>query len=397
VEQLTLALGGERFIGGSLTGKAGLGADRYRYANRVASGGTVFAGGASNGWALSGFGQLEWLEARAWIVQAGLRWEGWRPDAGSAVMVLAPRASIKRFLAGGSLAIKGSLGRYSQFVHSIRDEELPLGIDIWVLAGDRAPHVLSDQVQLGVEGFIGDAWFAAAEGFYRNFRGVVTNNFAEDPNDPLDDLAHGRGRGYGADFFLERRGDGPTGSASLSLLKADRTFPDFQSGREEGSEITYPPVFDRRADLDVVLRLPLGERWDIGARWHVGSGTPYTRPRGSYAYFSPEQTAGGRLRWQGHNHEGEDEADGGSGAQSYAVVLGSRNGARLPVYQRLDFGVRRTFRPSWGRLTASLDVLNVYNQSNVLFYFYDFTKAQPVRTGFSMFPFLPTIGVEVRF
>src|SRR5690606_21737297 len=198
------------------------------------------------------------------------------------------------------------------------------------------------------------------------------------------------------DLFLERRGDGPTGSASLSLLWASRTFPDFLSGREEAVEVTYPPVFDRRADLDLTLRLPVGTAWNLGARWHVGSGTPFTRPVASYAYFSPEVTGGGGLRWQG-TPEVEREAEEDVGPRALAVVLGPRNGARLPVYHRLDVSARRTCRPSWGEVTASLDILNVYNQMNVLSYFFDYSRTPPLRTGFSMFPFLPTLGVEVRF
>jgi len=34
---------------------------------------------------------------------------------------------------------------------------------------------------------------------------------------------------------------------------------------------------------------------------------------------------------------------------------------------------------------------------NVLFYFHEFDQSPPVRSGVSMFPVLPTIGVEVVF
>jgi hypothetical protein len=33
----------------------------------------------------------------------------------------------------------------------------------------------------------------------------------------------------------------------------------------------------------------------------------------------------------------------------------------------------------------------------VLFYFYNFDRTPPTRSGISMFPVLPTIGVEVAF
>jgi hypothetical protein len=44
-----------------------------------------------------------------------------------------------------------------------------------------------------------------------------------------------------------------------------------------------------------------------------------------------------------------------------------------------------------------VDVLNMYNRRNVLFYFYQYSEVPPVRSGVSMFPLLPTFGLEVHF
>ena len=51
----------------------------------------------------------------------------------------------------------------------------------------------------------------------------------------------------------------------------------------------------------------------------------------------------------------------------------------------------------WGTFTPYLQVLNVYNQKNVLFYFYNYDKTPPTRSGITMFPLLPSIGVEASF
>ena len=48
-------------------------------------------------------------------------------------------------------------------------------------------------------------------------------------------------------------------------------------------------------------------------------------------------------------------------------------------------------------MTPYLSVINVYNQKNVLFYFFDYHASPPKRQGVSMIPFLPTIGFEVSF
>ncbi len=369
----------------------GLAGDAMEYDNLFAAGGTVFGGGAGSGWLLGGYAQVEWLDQREWTLEAGLRLDGWMPEPGNAVTELAPRFAVKRFLAGGDLALKGAVGRYTQFLHSIRDEELPIGLDVWVLAGDRAPHVISDQAQAGIEAFFGDAWQFSLEGYWRRFDGVVTFNPAEDPNDALDDLLRGHGTSWGWDLLGRRTGAGVSGWLALSWLRARRTFPDALAPLEPRPEVEYPPVFDRRVDVDVVLQFPLPRGWLGGVRWNMGTGVPFTRARAAYAYYFPRMAVDeGRLFWQG----ADDLTDTFGG---YAVHLGDRNGSRYPAYHRLDLSLRKTMTKSWGTLTPYLDVLNVYNRKNVLFYFYEYERNPPTRSGISMFPLLPTVGLEASF
>jgi hypothetical protein len=364
--------------------------ERLSYRNRFASGGTEFVGGEGEGTLLGLYAQTRWSVPTRWLVEAGVRFDGWSPDPGEETAELAPRLAVKRFLAGGDVALKLALGRYTQFVHSLRDEELPLGLDVWVLSGTRAPHVVSDQLQLGLEGYVDVDWFWSAEAYVRTFDGVATINPSDDPNTAEDDILSGEGLSYGLDVMLRKDTGAVTGWVAASLLKAERTFPDPLSPFRPVAEITYPPVFDRRLDLDIVLRYPLPRAWEGGLRWNLGTGIPYTRAIGSYAYYSPRPIQGGGLRWAGQ--------DGGGGpVGEYGVVLEPRNGSRFPTYHRLDVSARRTFRKSWGRLSPYVNVLNVYNRRNPLFFFYEYEKSPPVRSGVSMFPVLPTFGLEVTF
>lgn len=354
---------------------AGVAIDHMRYDNFAFAGGTVFGEGADRGWLLGGYVQGD-LSTGAWLLEAGMRGDVLLPGSHAAMTALQPRLAVKRFL-DADRAIKLAVGRYAQFVHSLRDEELPLGIDVWVLAGNRAPVVVSNQVQLGFEAFIGD-WFTAAEAFHRRFDGVTANNTAEDPNDPLDDLLVGRGRAHGADLQLRRESGRVRPMLALSWLKATRDFPD--------AALSYAPVFDRRLDADLVVQAMLPWRLELGARWHVGTGLPFTRPVGAYLYYEYSFIDGG---WR--------LPDEPTDTMDTAIVLGPRNAERYPVYHRLDFSVRRPSVKSWGTITPYFDVLNVYDKRNVLFYFYQYDRVPPTRAGISMFPLLPTAGVEVRF
>jgi hypothetical protein len=360
--------------------------ERLSYGNRFATGGTEFIGGAGSGWHFGSYGQARWSVPAEWLVEAGVRFDGWVPDPGSRVTEVAPRIAVKRFFNGGDAAVKVAAGRYTQFLHSLRDEELPLGLDVWVLAGARAPHVVSDQLQLGVEGYRDIDWFWSVEGYVRSFDGVATFNPSDDPNTDLDDILRGDGLSYGLDILVRKEAGSVSGWVAASLLKAERTFPDPLSPLQPQPEITYPPVFDRRLDLDLVLRYPLPRGWEGGLRWNFGTGIPYTRAIGSYAYYAPRFVQGGRFTWSG-----SDESD------EYGVVLEQRNHSRFPMYHRLDVSARKTFRKSWGTLVPYVNVLNVYNRRNPLFYFFEYERTPPVRSGVSMFPVLPTFGLEVTF
>jgi hypothetical protein len=365
--------------------QTGASIERLRYANRFVTGGTEFGGGAGSGWLLGGYAQARWSLPRAWLVEVGVRADAWSPDPGDGVVEPSPRLAMKRFFAGGDMAVKLAAGRYTQFLHSLRDEELPIGLDIWVLAGARAPHTLSDQLQVGVEGYRDIDWYWSVEGYVRRFDGVVTFNAADDPNDDTDDILPGRGLSWGADLIVRKETGDVQGWLALSFLKADRTFEDVLSPLDPRPEIEYPPIFDRRIDADLVLTYPAPWGWEGGLRWNFGTGIPYTRALGSYTYYTPRNVGDRGL-------EADDDVISGVG-----VVLGPRNAARYPLYHRLDVSFRRRFDKSWGALTPYVNLVNVYNRKNVLFYFYEYDRSPPVRSGISMFPILPTVGLEVSF
>jgi len=382
IREVALQADLERRPTGRTRWKSGLLAKRLDFDNRFTAGGTVFGESTGAGWETAVYSQINWNPNPRWLVEGGLRVDHWRPDPGDAETTVSPRFAVKRFLGDRNAAIRLAGGRYSQFLHSLRDEEIPFGIDVWVLAGARAPRLVSDQVQLGVERFFGDdAWFASLEGYYRTFDGVVTINAAEDPNDELDDLVAGDGWSYGVDLFVRRDIGTTTGWLAVSFLRTERTFPDTRSGLEPPGNQSYPPVFDRRVDIDLVLRRALGW-WGVtaGLRANFGSGTPYTPVLGQFDVYR-RRLVEGKLYF--------DEAS--------AVALGARNGARYPARHRIDVSFRKPVEKDWGRLTPYLSIVNLYNRKNVLYYFFDYDAAPPTRSGVSMIPFLPTLGVEVSF
>src|SRR5690606_33876317 len=107
------------------------------------AGGTTFYSSDGRGYLGAGYATLRLRPTDRWIIDAGTRWDAWYSDGGD-LSVFSPRFSAKRFLgAGDDLAVKLAAGRYSQFLHSLRDEELPVSNDTWVLADGSVPAVVS--------------------------------------------------------------------------------------------------------------------------------------------------------------------------------------------------------------------------------------------------------------
>jgi hypothetical protein len=412
VSETALRTDWSREVGPTLGVQGGGEVTRMRYDNYAEAGGTEFFANDEAGWFGAAYGQVRW-QPGGWIVEPGLRVDVARSNAGACAagdadpapvvpisiperadrtcLLLSPRLALKRFLgARRDAAVKVAAGRYVQFLHSLRDENLPVSNDTWILADESVPPVVSDQVQLGVEKYWGETWYASVEAYYRNYRGVTDFNPTDNPNDPNDDLLLGDGDSYGLDLLVRRSTGRLTGWTTLSLLRAERTFPDPLAAGIEGvpQTVTFSPIYDRRVDVDVVLQYRLPAALEAGARWNYGSGTPFTRPVAQIVGFETDIAGGG---YRIPRPEGEDPD------VPLYVVLGDRNRERYPAYHRLDVTLRRPYTRRWGTFTPYLQVLNVYNKKNVLFYFYNYDKSPPTRSGLSMFPVLPAIGVEASF
>lgn len=389
IEQLIGRADVSRDVSTRLAVRAGVAADRMEHRNLVQIGGTTFADNAGEGLLGAAYASARWQPTSHWIVEPGMRFDSWR-SSDTTHSVISPRFAVKRFFGRErNIALKLAVGRYSQFLHSLRNEEIPVTTDRWVLADRAVPPVISDQVQLGLESFWGSGWSASLEAYARTFDGVTEFNIASDPNKDRDELITGTGSSRGIDFQLRRSEGQLTGWTSVSLLRATRTFPDAAAAGYDDlpQTVTFAPVFDRRVNANVALQYSTSRKYDFGLTWSFGSGLPYTRAVAQYLQFDQDVITG----------KARPDSDDDDDSLPLGVILGPRNSERYPAYHRLDLTVRRTYTRSWGTFIPYLQVLNVYNRKNVMFYFYNYDKAPPVRSGISMFPILPALGVEVTF
>ena len=115
-----------------------------------------------------------------------------------------------------------------------------------------------------------------------------------------------------------------------------------------------------------MVKLP--KNWQVGARFRLVSGNPYTPILGSVY-----------------------DADGGF----YIPIEGRRNSDRFPAFHQLDLRVDK--RWVWRRVSLNLyvDVQNAYNAQNVEFwnYAYDFTS----RMAITSLPIIPSVGLKFEW
>jgi len=279
---------------------------------------------------------------------------------------VAPRTSFKLFLTRDG-ALIGSVGRYHQAVHSLRDQEFPITIyEFWVGADEFVPVARSDHAVLGYEQWFDHGFQLTVEGYVKTFHNLVIPNSAQSQRDVGNQYRPMDGESWGVDVLLRRHTGRVQGWIAYGFNKTER--------RAGGQ--TFPPAHDRRHTVNVVLRAPGPFGSDLGLRWSWGSPLPYTGLNGEWSHR--------QYRLSQHNFEGGD-------AEPLSTAI---NEERFPSYSRLDVGLRWHFA-KWGiEWSPFVQIANVYGRRNVFLYVFDYGSRPPTRSGVAQVPLFPSIGVE---
>lgn len=177
--------------------------------------------------------------------------------------------------------------------------------------------------------------------------------------DGIDLINQGRGTTYGAELLTTFR-DGPW-FAWLSYSYSHSTRVDTPGGPERLFD------YDQPHSLNVAVS-HRWRKWQLGGRFQLYSGLPYTPATGSV--FD-------------------------SDANTYIPIYGPINSERAPIHHQVDLRLDRSWKWGAANLTYFLDIQNVYlNQSTVAyFYSYDYTQ----RSAFKSLPIIPSTGLRGVF
>lgn len=285
-----------------------------------------------------------------------------------------PRVAIN-YRPSHDLSLKGGVAMTSQYIHLVSNSANTLPTDVWVPSTEVVKPQLGIQYSAGVfKNLSDDNYELSFEVYYKDLKNQIdyADNYVDDiSTDTEDAFVFGKGRAYGAEFFVKKSKGRLNGWVGYSLSKSEKSFDDIEGGR------WYPSVYDRPHDISIVANYKLSKKWDLGAVFLYGSGKLYTPVEG---FFFIEQ--------------------------NFNLLYGPRNSARLEAYHRLDLSATYTpkqattkkFKGSW-----TFSVYNAYNHKNPFFINYETQSnfqtgtSKIDATKITIFPIIPSITYNFKW
>lgn len=263
-----------------------------------------------------------------------------------------------------ALSLKASLGRYSQELIALSDENDVLSIfQPWIIVPDNVYSPESSEISTGVNYYLSESLNLNFEVYYKFIEHMIDIN-EEKYTSNANDFVNLNGRAYGLELTLKYQSEQTfiKGSCSLS-----RTY-EIKNGSE------FSPKYDIRNSFNILIGYNLGKGWKISATWFLRSGMPFTPIIGFYDRVSINDPSSGGLfePFQPTTYYAE------------------RNSKRLPYYHRLDLSISKYFTFYFAKVTIDAGVLNLYNRKNI-FYFNRDTGNK-----IYMLPFFPSVSIKVE-
>ena len=278
-----------------------------------------------------------------------------------------PRASAKLNLDEVS-SLKLGITATTQYLHLVSNSTSSLPADVWVPSSELVAPQRGVQYAMGYfRNFKDNVWETSVEVYYKNLKNQIDypEDYVGQPSQDVEQsFVFGRGKAYGAEFFIKKAKGRLNGWVGYTWSRTLRKFPAVNKGKE------YPSTYDRIHDVVVVANYQINKKWDLNGNFVFATGNTFT-PLKSLFFID----------------------------QKLNIDYGDRNSLRLPNYHRFDFGATFTPKPDKVGLKSSwtFSVYNAYNQPNPFFVYYDvknsFEKGTAKATAYqvTLFPIIPSV------
>ncbi|RTQ53473.1 TonB-dependent receptor [Hymenobacter gummosus] len=266
---------------------------------------------------------------------------------------LEPRASLRYTLDLNS-SLKASFNRTAQYIHLISNTTAATPLDVWTPSTQNIRPERGNQVALGYfRNFRDNAYEASVEVFGKTMDNQI--DYINGANTLLNkdlegELLYGKGRAYGAEFFLKKNQGKLSGWVSYTLSRSERQIEGINRND------WYPNKYDKTHCLNVVGMYQVAPRLTLSGNFAYGTGVATTFPNARFVY---------------------------DGLVVPVVSGDARNNYRVPAYHRLDFGATLQNREKPDRRWRSewvFSVYNVYNRRNAYGIYFRQNEDNPRQT-----------------
>lgn len=322
---------------------------------------------AERGRLLAAFLQDRWLIGSRLLVVPGVRLTTFDRTG---ERYTEPRFAATLFLTD-AFKLKTAAGRYFQFTNRITREDVLQGNrEFWSLSDGATVPVAEATHLIGGGSYNRGNLLVDIELFTKDLSSLTqfAPRFAAASEDLDYDtfFYHGTGTARGGEVLVQKRSGRHTGWVSYTLSEVEESFPTLEAA-------PFPATHDQRHELKVVNLYETGG-WHFSQSWIYASGKPYTQPVGleSIELFS--------------------------GRTVDRVIVGAKNGGRLPSYHRLDVALNREFRVGDTlRGVFSLTLFNVYDRRNTWYKEFDVIEDEIIENDIQLMGRTLNAAVTIRF
>ncbi len=294
--------------------------------------------------------------------------------------ILNPTLGIK-YNPIADLAIKGSIGRYSQFLYTInQEEELLRIVDFWQPIPDGKKPQEADHLIIGAEYWISTGNTISLETYYKSYSSIYDLNPAPDYENIEETFAiSGTAKAYGIELLYRFNKKKINGWVSYAFSNIKRKVDLNSNGIIDSQKEIYPAKYDKPHSFNSLISYQVNEKYSFALSTMLGSGQTYT-------------PVVGKVHQAGIQSYGSLE----NPYSNFGNIYGVRNGARYPEYFRMDLSFSRKIKLFKLESELKFQIINVTNNYNVLLYIWDHNSSPSRVEAYSMFPRIITFGWEFK-
>ncbi len=287
-----------------------------------------------------------------------------------------PRFAM-RYAFGNNNSIKAGMALNYQYIHLVSSSNSTLPTDVWVQSSAIVKPQMALQYSVGYfRNFKDNMFEASIEVYFKHLWNQIeySESYVNELNvDQELGYVFGKGKAYGAEFFIKKRTGKLNGWIGYTLSRSDRKFPDLNEGK------VFPAKYDRTHDLSININYDINKEWSVGATFVYATGNAITPANTlSMIEFNP------------------------------MIGYADRNSYRVPAYHRMDLALTYTPIPKrrpnrrW-KSSYNIAIYNVYNRKNTYFIYNKIEgstltgdlKQTPINV--SLFPVIPSFTWNFKF